>query len=682
MRTLSLTALLFVATTAFAANPIQIENGKAGDPNWAASPEARDQIEGYASATSVDRGDTINLYVRTDEPAYTIEIYRFGWYGGAGARKMAGPISRIGNSQGPAAIPAPNATTGFVECNWTDPYSLTIPRTADPTHWASGAYVARLTAGTSLTRKFIYFVVRDDKRRSEHHFQSSATTLQAYNNWGGRSLYSFNSCGATAWRDGCPTGGGTAANVVSFNRPYAGGAGTGDFLWGWEYNMVRFLEREGFDLTYSTNVDTHQRGELLLNHRDFLSIGHDEYWSKAMRDNVEYARDHGVPLGFFSANSAYWQIRFEPDRFGVPDRTMVAYRSLALTGDPYAIDRDPSNDHLITTKWRNAPVNRPEAALIGVQYIYDELVLRGDMIIDDVTSAPWVFAGTGATPGSTIPGVLGYEIDALDASSPPGIIRLAHSPFLNKKINPPPTQYSDMTLYTASSGALVFATGTIQWSWALDDWNLRAHVTPVSALAQEITRNVLKKFAPDCQWSISPGSSSVNAASGTGTITVKPASSACSWNPWTTASWLRVTQGEGATGNGTLTYSYDRNGGAARSATLMIGTQAFTLNQAACSLTLSKTAKLTRAAATDRVTVTATGGCPWTASANDTWLTITSATSGSGNGTVTYSVAANPGADRDGVLTIGGIAVMIHQSGTNAPPNAPARSIRRSPPSR
>src|SRR5258707_80835 len=84
------------------------------------------------------------------------------------------------------------------------------------------------------------------------------------------------------------------------------GAGAGNFFGGlWEFNMVRFLEREGYDVTYSTDLDTHENGSDLLNHKAFIIVGHDEYWSWQMRDNVEAARGMGINLGFFSANTAY-----------------------------------------------------------------------------------------------------------------------------------------------------------------------------------------------------------------------------------------------------------------------------------------------------------------------------------------------------------------------------------------
>jgi hypothetical protein len=183
-----------------------------------------------------------------------------------------------------ATFAVSDSITGLIECAWRDPYQLATRDQSGP--WPSGVYLARLTTIESPAglQTFIVFVVRDDARPSALLFQSSVTTFAAYNNWGGKSLYAFNS-------------GGAPARKVSFDRPYALNPygvrldGAGDFLRRWEYNAVRFLEREGYDVSYSTDVDTHQRpvvdAAVPLGHRVFLSVGHDEYWSAAMRSHVE-----------------------------------------------------------------------------------------------------------------------------------------------------------------------------------------------------------------------------------------------------------------------------------------------------------------------------------------------------------------------------------------------------------
>src|SRR5450432_545077 len=182
-----LALLLALATT------VATENQRPGTPDWEiTSPALHHEIEGYASRTSVNGGDPIDLFVSTRDPRYTIDVFRMGWYAGAGGRRFAGPIARDGIAQD---VPPPDPVTGLVECRWRDPYRL---ETRDESGaWPSGIYLARLTAVPSPKepgphQSFIVFVVRDDARASALLFQSSVTTFAAYNNWGGKSLYSFN----------------------------------------------------------------------------------------------------------------------------------------------------------------------------------------------------------------------------------------------------------------------------------------------------------------------------------------------------------------------------------------------------------------------------------------------------------------------------------------------------------
>jgi len=483
------------------ANPIQDENARVGTAQWRLShPAANGQIEGYASQTSVNRGERLLLFVNTVDPTYTIDVYRMGWYGGAGARLVLGGIVR-------RSVPQPAATveplTGLVECNWSDPYVLTAGSTADAGEWLSGVYLVMLTALPSGAQSYIIFVVREDGRPSDYLFQSSVVTFQAYNNWGGKSLYDFNSTESRR------------ARRVSFNRPYAPssnpaaayGAGAGEFMTnasvpptdpssaaGWEYNMVRWLEREGYDVTYSTNIDTHADPRLLSSHKAWLSVGHDEYWTWEMRLHVERAAHDGTNLSFLSGNTCYWQVRLEPSPgTNAPFRTVVSYKDDALKEDPMALDGNPVNDHLITTRWRDAPVNRAEDSLVGV--MYDGNPVDADIIIVD--PAHWTMSGTGVRAGDRLPRLLGYEADRVFARPLPGSDRLdvlAESPYMSYG----EPRIANMTLRTMPNGAMVFSTGTIQWSWALDDFNAPAlRATALNPAAQQITRNVLARFAGD-----------------------------------------------------------------------------------------------------------------------------------------------------------------------------------------
>lgn len=449
------------------ANPVQDENRLPGTSAWSLRDLSRSgEIEGFASATSVNRGEAIELYVSAIDPTYTIEIFRMGWYEGAGGRRMTDLVRRAGRQQ---TIPAPDPVTGLIECQWSDPHLLTVPG-----DWLSGVFLAKLTGEPSGKQNYIMFVVREDERDSDILFQSAVTTSEAYNDWGGKSLYPFNSTGPHAAK-------------VSFNRPYSAATGANEFLLRFEYQMVRFLEREGFDVSYATNIDMHTRGDLLRRHRAFLSVGHDEYWSAPMRQSVEVARDAGVDLGFFSGNVCYWQIRFEADAAGRPHRTIVAYKENALSSDPILTDGDPTNDNLATTRWRDVPVNRPEEQFIGVMTSITQV--DGDIVVEKADH--WVFRGSGLRTGDRLIGLAGYEVDKMFSAFPRGTIRLAHSPVTRRDGR---SDFADMTIYEAASGALVFAAGTIQWSWGLDDFASGSRGPRASPAAQQITRNVLNAF--------------------------------------------------------------------------------------------------------------------------------------------------------------------------------------------
>src|SRR2546426_2290253 len=294
-----------VSVTVVNASPIVLENQQPGSGNWQMllsgfqpADDTVKQIKGYASATSVNKGESITFHV-TVNPAqsYTIDVYRMGWYQGLLGRLM----QSIGPLQGVAQPACPvDSGTGLIECDWTASYTLTVPTT-----WTSGVFLVMLTNAQGY-QNYITFVVRDDARRADLLFQQAVATYQASNNYPddhvtGKSLYASNSYGM-------PTVARTPRAVkVSWNRPYAG-RGEGQLL-GWEVYFIRWLERSGYDVKYSTNVDTHENSARLLESKAFLSVGLDTSWSKEMYDGVQQARDAGVHLGFFGAAAVLWQVR-------------------------------------------------------------------------------------------------------------------------------------------------------------------------------------------------------------------------------------------------------------------------------------------------------------------------------------------------------------------------------------
>ncbi|MBO0780431.1 MAG: choice-of-anchor D domain-containing protein, partial [Ktedonobacteraceae bacterium] len=485
-------SLLSIASAEAATpNPIQIENSKPGDPTWNdfSSDLQPDTISGYGSKISVNHGDSIDFFVTTTAPSFTIDIFRTGWYGGLGARLITSMGSFTGVHR---AIPSPDPVTGIVACNWPKTTTLTIP-----SDWVTGVYLARLNASNG-NKSFIFFVVRNDGGHEGLVFQTSVTTYQAYNTWGGTSLYNNNTNRSVFTYP--------HATKVSFDRPFNPGDsnGAGHYFW-WEYKFVRWAEAQGYDLTYITDVDTQTNVNPLTNHKAFLSVGHDEYWSKGMRDNVESAISAGVNVGFFSANTAYWQIRFESSAAGVPNRVEVGYKDFANFN--IAPGPDPMygvNNAVVTTYWRDPVVNKPENGLIGV--MYEQQVYQDETFV--VTNAShWVYAGTGLVNGSRVPGIVGYEYDRVwnNGFSPPGLTVLGHSPV--SACCGTGNSFADTTIYTAASGARVFASGTIQWSLGLD--NSQGN-TYANAGIQKMTANLLNNFIGGSSQAIGAAPSSLS----------------------------------------------------------------------------------------------------------------------------------------------------------------------------
>ncbi|MGI8549802.1 MAG: N,N-dimethylformamidase beta subunit family domain-containing protein, partial [Dehalococcoidia bacterium] len=330
---------------------------------------------------------------------------------------------------------------------------------------------------------YVPLVVRQDDRASALLLQTSVNTYEAYNAWGGKSLYDSNSSGAAT------VGGGTAAVKVSFNRPYEADFGSGHFL-RYEYNLIRWIERQGYDVTYTTDADVAVDGTQLLRHRALIAAGHDEYWTAEQRQHVEEALSQGVHLAFLGADDVYWQARYEASAEAVPYRTLVVYRGHS---DPLF-----STDLAHTTvRWRDQPVTKPENSLTGTSYGGQLNPFVQDWVA--AGTANWLFAGAWLRPGDKVPGLVGKEYDhsVNNEASPKGLQILSHSP-VSTNGGSGTDGYAETTVYTAPSGAMVFGAGTVTWSWGLDDasYPLGAlHSTPVSAAIQRITANLLDYFA-------------------------------------------------------------------------------------------------------------------------------------------------------------------------------------------
>ena len=473
--TLGLSSLAAPSTMA-ASNPIVAENQQAGSQGWKlgslVSDDTSKQVKGFASASSVRAGDSLSFYV-TVNPAQTfdLDVYRIGWYGGAGGRLRLHAAALNGVTQ--PACPM-DATTGLMACtNWSASYTTTIP-----SDWTSGVYLAKLTNAAGY-QNYIIFVVRDD-RPAAFLYQSSLNTAEAYNNYPndgtGKSLYDYNSNGANT------IVGSKRAAKVSFDRPFSGNGGAGIFL-SYEIQFLRWAEHSGYDLTYSADSDTHANPAGLLNHRGFISAGHDEYWSKQMYDAARSARDAGVSLAFLGSNAIYYQARYEASDSGVPNRVLVCYKNAAI---------DPIQGPTTTVFWRDPVLNRPEQTLIGIQYTSESGPGHNVAYVVN-NSTHWIYAGTGFHDGDSVPGIVGYEEDRYMSNYPAAAgsnwTLLSQSPYTSTDAGP---DYANSSIYQAASGAWVFATGTMSWGWALDSYYNSG--TPVDSRIQQTTANMLNAF--------------------------------------------------------------------------------------------------------------------------------------------------------------------------------------------
>ena len=354
----------------------------------------------------------------------------------------------------------------------------------------------------------IYFVVRDDAGRSDILFQTADTTWQAYNRYGGHCTYGRLDPEHPRLRGGPPR-----AYKASYNRPLE----TRHYravnaVFNAEYPFVRFLEANGYDASYTTGVDSDRRGELIANHRLFLSVGHDEYWSGRQRRNVEAARDAGVHLGFFSGNEVFWKTRFEPsiDASEEPYRTLVTYKETHANAKI-----DPMPD-VWTGTWRDSrPFNpegpQPENALTGT--IFTVNAWRNDPIIVPAEYARLRFwRNTDVArlePGERavlLKGLLGHEWDEdLDNGfRPPGLFRLSETtidnvPYVQDcgSVFDSGTATHHLTLYRHASGALVFGAGTVQWAWGLDAHHDTETGVPPERVNENTTRVGVDPNGPD-----------------------------------------------------------------------------------------------------------------------------------------------------------------------------------------
>jgi hypothetical protein len=433
------------------------ENQKPGDTGWHADNSAGDPDFGlYVRPQSLFAGDTLDVHVSAGaHAAASWKIYRLGHYAGAGGRKLAEGTTTID----PQAAPTLDPSTGLVECRW--PKTFSVAAGAD---WPSGVYLARVELADG-TARFAPFVVRD-RRAVDVLAIVPTNTDEAYNTWGGESLYMDS-------RYGLASGHGYE---VSFDRPFEAGGQGGYFLYS-AMPTVEYLEANGYDVSYAVDRDVHVDSSLLPRARLVMVLAHDEYWSRTMRDHYEAARAAGVSLAFLGANIGFWQVRFAPADDGTPDRRMIGYKEAASL-DPLS----GSDNADVTAAFRSTTLKRPENALLGV--------MSGDWHFADFpwrvsNASHWLYAGLGLHDGDRIPGLVGLESDFTqdNGATPAGIAVVAQSPTISGDYETTNDQ-AQATVYEPTASSFVFAAASIRLPATLS--GPRAQVK-----AQRMIRNLI-----------------------------------------------------------------------------------------------------------------------------------------------------------------------------------------------
>ncbi|WP_139190661.1 DUF4082 domain-containing protein [Actinokineospora iranica] len=479
------------------------ENSKPGTPrdDWFVESHYGD-IEGFATATSVQPGERLDFKVKTPSNSYQIDIVRLGYYQGNGGRLQQTLTPSVPLPQNQPVCKY-DTNTGLVDCgNWSVSASWFVPSTAVP-----GFYVANFIRNDGAGASQYPFVVRNDSSTSDIVVQTSDQTWQAYNKYGDRpGINEFNLY--EGGFSGSPDG---RAFKVSYNRPYRN-AGTSNFL-NAEYPLIRFLERNGYDVSYLSGVDVTRNPNLLKNHKVYVSSGHDEYVNATQRTGIEAAKAAGVNLMFLTGNSMFWKTRFENSIDGTNTalRTMVCYKETKAPGGA-KIDPNPA----WTGTWRDprqsppSDGGRPENALTGALFFVNGY--RADAIqVPASFGRNRLWRNTSiatATTTTTLPvGTLGYEWDSdpdngyRPAGSVPlsdttvtvddGQLLLDHGHIYGGG----PANHKLILYRDQVSKALVFNSATVQWSWGLDsDHTFPAGApptAPTSPAMQQATVNML-----------------------------------------------------------------------------------------------------------------------------------------------------------------------------------------------
>ncbi len=381
-------------------------------------PTFHDEIECYPGRLSYAPGEVLQLHVSTRADTFSASIERWG-----ADRKSVWSAQNLPGTFTPA--PADADAHG---CNWPVSVNLEVPG-----NWVSGFYLVTLTAhGAEAGRETAHagFVLRAVERASSTLMVLATNTWNAYNNWGGKSLY-------------------TGGTQVSFHRPFGRGmldrpetdrddrkarparwgeatdseghifqdyrtdrnyppsiGSTGWFTF--ERRFVEWAEREGRTFDFAISSDLDDDHDVLSGYDTVLSVGHDEYWSTPQRNALERYVAGGGNFASFSGNTMFWHVRHEGE-------SMVCHKYTAHETDPAVV---AGRSDKMTGMWCDPMVGRPEWSVLGggsafgLYYRFGKAVENGSGGFTVYRDNHWLFENTGLRYGDVLGakhGAVGYE---------------------------------------------------------------------------------------------------------------------------------------------------------------------------------------------------------------------------------------------------------------------------------
>ena len=434
---------------------VSAENSKMGNDNWE-EPSNSDKsgTSGWFDETSVACGATVGLHLSGNDRPVTVKIFRMGYYQGSYARLVYSKnIGKVSRASAPAIA---RDATHLTSTNWATSVTIKIDSS-----YPTGIYMARFDDGGKAG--YAPLVVRNDSPTPGLLIVAGDLTWQAYNTWGGYSLYHG------------PKGDSSPGRAVSFNRPYDK-EGKSNFTI-YDAGILQTAESLGLEVNYTDDVYLSSNPSSILGHNAVAYDGHTEYWSANMLSAATEARDTGVNLLFFGANSAYWKTRLENE-----GRTVVVWKGSA--GDPYT-----NNPVMVTDKWGMGVNPFNQSQLLGALY---GGILKEPAAYTVQDATIWPIKDTGLKNGDTIKGVVGKEVESTDFGQAPAL-----QSFLSSTVTPVEfhkgTRQVGLIYYTVASHAGVVNVSTMGWVCNITDtcsWKSTADGKTKNAVVA-ITKQIL-----------------------------------------------------------------------------------------------------------------------------------------------------------------------------------------------